>query len=92
MGTTREETVTAICQDYDNDRSRLLDIARDVREQLGCVDSHSVDCIAEVLSMPRVEIESLVSFYSFLYSRREVLVGIRLVYRLVGPGPICSGQ
>ena len=78
MGTTREETVTAICQDYDNDRSRLLDIARDVREQLGCVDSHSVDCIAEVLSMPRVEIESLVSFYSFLYSEPQGQVRIHI--------------
>ena len=78
MGATREEVVKVICQDYGNDRSRLLDIARDVREQLGCVDSPAVDCIAEVLSIPRVEIESLVSFYSFLYSEPQGQVQIRI--------------
>jgi [NiFe] hydrogenase diaphorase moiety large subunit len=78
MSTTREEVVTAVCQAYGKDRSRLLDIARDVREQLGCVDSQAVDRISEEMSIPRVEVESLVSFYSFLYSEPQGLVRIRL--------------
>jgi [NiFe] hydrogenase diaphorase moiety large subunit len=78
MSRTREEVVTAICQAYDRDRSRLLDIARDVREQLGCVDSQAVDRISEELSIPRVEVEGLVSFYSFLYSEPQGQVRIRL--------------
>jgi len=78
MSRTREEVVTAICQAYDRDRSRLLDIARDVREQLGCVDSQAVDRISEELSIPRVEVEGLVSFYSFLHSEPQGQVRIRL--------------
>ena len=78
MSRTREEVVTAICQAYDRDRSRLLDIARDVREQLGCVDSQVVDRISEELSIPRVEVEGLVSFYSFLYSEPQGQVRILL--------------
>ena len=66
MSTRREEVVTAVCQAYGRDRTRLLDIARDVREQLGCVDSQAVDRISAELSIPRVEVESLVSFYSFI--------------------------
>jgi [NiFe] hydrogenase diaphorase moiety large subunit len=78
MSRTREEVVTAICQAYDRDRSRLLDIARDVREQLGCVDSQAVDRISEELSIPRVAVEGLVSFYSFLHSEPQGQVRIRL--------------
>ncbi len=78
MSTTREEAVTAACQAYGSNRSRLLDIARDVQERLGCVDSQSVGRIAEELSIPRVEVESLVSFYSFLYSEPQGQVRISL--------------
>lgn len=78
MSTTREEVVSTICQAYGKDRGRLLDIARDVQEKLGCVDGKSVNRIAEELSIPRVEVESLVSFYSFLYSELKGQVRISL--------------
>ena len=78
MSRTREQVVTSVCKAYDSDRSRLLDIARDVQEQLGCVDSQAVDRISEELSIPRVEVEGLVSFYSFLHSEPQGQVRIRL--------------
>ena len=78
MSTTREEVVSTVCQAYGKDRGRLLDIARDVQEKLGCVDGKSVNRIAEELSIPRVEVESLVSFYSFLYSELKGQVRISL--------------
>ena len=78
MSTTREEVVSTVCQAYGKYRGRLLDIARDVQEKLGCVDGKSVNRIAEELSIPRVEVESLVSFYSFLYSELKGQVRISL--------------
>ena len=78
MSTTREEVVSTVCQAYGKDRGRLLDIARDVQEKLGCVDGKSVNHIAEELSIPRVEVASLVSFYSFLYSEPQGQVRIHL--------------
>ncbi len=78
MRTTRKGVVTAVCRVYGNDRSRLLDVALDVQKQLGCVDSRTMDLIAERLSVARVEVESVVSFYSFLYSEPRGHVQIRL--------------
>jgi [NiFe] hydrogenase diaphorase moiety large subunit len=72
------ETVAAICQGSDNDRTRLLDIVREVQARLGCVDDAAIDEIASRLSAPRVEVEGVVTFYSFLSKTPRGKVNIRL--------------
>jgi NADH:ubiquinone oxidoreductase subunit E len=50
------------------DRSRLLDVAREVQVRFGCVSPDASRLIARALGLPRVDVEALVSFYSFLSS------------------------
>jgi NADH:ubiquinone oxidoreductase subunit E len=73
-----EKTVTEICEAEGKDRSRLLPIAKRVQEKLGCVSDDAIDRIAAELTLPRVEIDALVSFYAFLSKEKKGKVVIRL--------------
>jgi [NiFe] hydrogenase diaphorase moiety large subunit len=78
MSTTQEGAIAPICSASGNDRSRVLDIVLAVQKEFGCVDSAAIDQIAEALSVSRVEVESVVSFYSFLSTEKKGQVTIRL--------------
>ena len=62
MSRNIEAKIRAICQDYGNDRARLMDIVRSVQEEFGCVSSAAMDLIAKHVSTHRVEVEGVVSF------------------------------
>jgi [NiFe] hydrogenase diaphorase moiety large subunit len=72
----------------------MLDIAREVQARLGCVDDAAVDEIAKRLSVARVEVEGLVSFYAFLSNKPQGRVAIRLcndvIDRIKGSGEIAE--
>ncbi len=70
--------VREICGSYGNDATRLMDIVRAVQDQQGCVSSRALDLIAAAVGIPRVEVESLVSFYAFLSVTPRGRVVIRL--------------
>ena len=53
---------------FAGDRSRLLDIARAVQRQFGCIDEAAIQTIAAGLGMHPVEVADMVSFYA-LFSR-----------------------
>jgi len=78
MSTVRNGTVAAACRSFDNHPSRLLDIVLEVQDSFGHVDGQSIDQIAEAVAVPRVDVESVVSFYSFLDSEPKGQVVIRL--------------
>jgi len=78
MSDTLAKAVEKICQDNGNDRSRMMDIVRSVQDEFGCVSSEAMDAIAKQVSAHRVEVESVVSFYSFLSSKPKGNVVIRL--------------
>ncbi len=61
-----------------NDPTRLLDVAREVQSRLGCVSPAAIDAIRQRLSVPRLSVQSLVSFYSFLSETPKGPVVIRL--------------
>jgi [NiFe] hydrogenase diaphorase moiety large subunit len=95
MSSTRERAIVAICEANDNDRSRLLDILLSVQKQFRCVDSAAVDQISKAVSIPRVEVEGVVSFYSFLSSEPTGKVTIRLcndiIDQMKGAGEVAKG-
>ena len=66
------------CRTYGNDPTRLMDIARAVQGKHGCVSSQALDLIGQAVRIPRVEVESLVSFYAFLSVKPKAKVVIRL--------------
>jgi [NiFe] hydrogenase diaphorase moiety large subunit len=70
--------IREICRTYGNDSTRLMDIARAIQGKHGCVSSQALDLIARAVRVPRVEVESLVSFYSFLSVKPKGRVVIRL--------------
>ena len=78
MSETLEAAVKQICADCGNDRGRMMDIVRAVQEKFGCVSGEAMNQIAEHVSVHRVEVESVVSFYTFLSTRPKGKVVIRL--------------
>ena len=78
MSQTMEAAIREICQACGGDRARMMDVVRGVQDRFGCVSSEAMDLIAEALSCHRVEVESVVSFYSFLSSKAKGKVVIRL--------------
>ena len=78
MSGTQENTIKEICRSYKNDRTRMMDIVRAVQEQFGCVSNEAMDAIAVAVGSHHVEVESVVSFYSFLSEQPKGKVVIRL--------------
>ena len=78
MITPVDRVVSEACHTVENDPTRLLDVAREVQTRLGCVSPAAIDAIRRQLSVPRLTVESLVSFYSFLSKTPKGRVVIRL--------------
>ncbi len=73
-----ESTIKEVCKRYGNSRARLMDMVRDVQEQLGHVPRESFALIAREANTHRVEVESVVSFYAFLTDKKQGRVVLRL--------------
>ncbi len=78
MSGVSKRSVRDVCESNGCDRTRLLDIVLAVQDAAGYVSGEAMSQIAEMLEVPRVEVESVVSFYSFLYSEPKGQVVIRL--------------
>jgi len=78
MSTPESRTVATLCEGFERDRTRLLDILLAVQKLLGQIDEPAIDQIAAELGIPRVEVAGVVSFYSFLSTERRGRVVIRL--------------
>ncbi len=78
MSENLQTSVREICRAFNNDRARMMDIVLAVQAKFGCVSSEAMAVIAKAASTHRVEVESVVSFYAFLSSRRKGKVVIRL--------------
>ena len=70
--------VSAICREYDSDAGRMMDITRAVQAEFGCVSQEAVQVIADGTDATLADVESCVSFYSFLSSDQKGKVVIRL--------------
>ncbi len=70
--------VKQACSKFGNDRGRLIDILWEVQNNLGCIDEQAMNAIAAEVKVHRVEIEGVVSFYSFFSEKRKGKIIIRL--------------
>ncbi len=77
------DSVKGICRKCDSDATRMMDILREVQQTFGCVDDDAIDAIAETVGIPRVEVESTVSFYAFLSKTPKGRFVIRLCNDIV---------
>ncbi len=78
MSDSLQQAVQKICQSNNNDRKRMMDIVQFVQKEFGCVSSEAMDAIAKQVNAHRVEVESVVSFYSFLSKEQKGKTVIRL--------------
>ncbi len=78
MSASLRASVQEICQACGNDRTRVMDIVREVQSRFGCVTGEAMDLIAKTVSAHRVEVEGVVSFYAFLSNQPKGEVVIRL--------------
>jgi len=78
MNPVQEKIVRRACQRHNSDKARLIDILRDVQDQLRGIDGDAMSLIAELTGSFRVEVEGVVSFYAFFSSEPLGKVVIRL--------------
>ena len=78
MAETQESVIREICGRFANDRTRLMDILLEAHRRLGSVSGEAVDAIARAVSLPRVEVESALSFYAFFSPKPRGRFVIRL--------------
>ena len=78
MAENFEKAIREICDRNTNDSTRMMDIVRDVQKRFGQVSSKAMDIIALAVNSHRVEVESVVSFYSFLSEKPKGKFVIRL--------------
>jgi [NiFe] hydrogenase diaphorase moiety large subunit len=83
-----QASIKETCATFDNDRTRMMDIVREVQRQHGCVSPEAMEAIAEAVETHFVEVESVVSFYAFLSEQPKGQIVIRvcddIIDRLVG--------
>ncbi len=58
-------SIKGIVEKHGKDKTRLLDIIRDVQSDLGCVSEESVLQIAKEMGLSKVEVDGVVTFYHF---------------------------
>ena len=73
-----KSAVLEACAAAGNDKARMMDIVRRIQEEYGCVSDEAIDLIASAIEVPRVEVESTVSFYAFLSKDPKGKIVIRL--------------
>jgi [NiFe] hydrogenase diaphorase moiety large subunit len=76
-------TIKNICREYGNDRRRMMDVVLAVQRHHGSVCDDAMDVIAEALGTHRVEVASLVTFYSFLKEKPNGKIVIRLCNSII---------
>jgi [NiFe] hydrogenase diaphorase moiety large subunit len=72
-----------ICRRFGNDRTRMMDIVLEVQARFGCVSHEAMEQIARAVNTHPVEVESVVTFYSFLSVKPQGQVVIRLCSDIV---------
>jgi [NiFe] hydrogenase diaphorase moiety large subunit len=78
MAETQDGVIREVCGQFANERARLMDILLEVHRRLGGVSAAAVDSVAQALCIPRVEVESALSFYAFFTDRPRGKFVIRL--------------
>jgi [NiFe] hydrogenase diaphorase moiety large subunit len=61
----KTESIKEICQRFNNDKRRMMDILIAIQQQYRCIDANALNELSIELACSRVEVEGVVSFYSF---------------------------
>ena len=83
MNQTLAQLIKHLCDHVKNDPARLMDVVTAVQDSQACVSADAIDLIAKKMHIPRVVVESTVTFYSFLSGAPKGKVVIRLCNDIV---------
>ncbi|WP_455383619.1 NAD(P)H-dependent oxidoreductase subunit E [Salinispira pacifica] len=78
MASSIQRSAETLCAQYHNDRTRLMDIVRTLHAEHGYMDDDAIETVASRLGAHRVEIESMLTFYSFFSRKKRGKIVIRL--------------
>ncbi len=70
--------VAAICDEYNNDKTCMMDILIAIQKRFSYISDETIDLVAGRIGIPRAEVESTASFYSFLSRKPKGKIVIRL--------------
>ena len=63
----RSNFIQDVVKRYGNERTSLLPILQEVQKKFNYIDEHSQQEVARMLDIHPVEVNSVISFYAFLY-------------------------
>ena len=63
------DLVKKIISRYEKDRTRLIDILKDIQAEEGQISEQAIKAVATSLKISRAEVEGVISFYHFLSDR-----------------------
>jgi [NiFe] hydrogenase diaphorase moiety large subunit len=75
--------VQGIVARHGQDRTRLMDIAREVHQRFGHISPDSIRAISGALGIPCIEVRDMVSFYAHLATRPQGRTVVRLCHSVV---------
>ena len=78
MSEKLSQIIKNACKLCGNDRARLMDIVTAVQKECGAVTTEAMELIANEVNVKRVDVESVVSFYSFLSAEGKGKVVVRV--------------
>ncbi|MBT4890678.1 MAG: NADH:ubiquinone oxidoreductase, partial [Rhodospirillales bacterium] len=61
----QNQILKEICTSFNNDKHRMMDILLETQRRFRCINTHSMETIASIVGCTRVEVEGVVSFYTF---------------------------
>ncbi|MDJ0686498.1 MAG: NAD(P)H-dependent oxidoreductase subunit E [Alphaproteobacteria bacterium] len=73
-----QDQVAQICDSYDNDPHRMLDILRDVQDRFRWIARETMQTVAEKTGLTQIAVEGVASFYAFLSLAPKGRITIRL--------------
>ncbi len=74
----RKKLIEAACQRFENNPRRMLDILWEIQDALGCIDNEAMQLVAQQTATYRVEVEGVVTFYAFFFTRPQGRFIVRL--------------
>ena len=78
MSQNLQDFVKDICNANGNDPARMMNICIAVQKNFGCVCDEAINLIAKTLKTHRIEVESVITFYTFLSKEKKGKFVIRL--------------
>lgn len=78
-----QDKIKSICDQCGNDKGRMMDIVNALQKEEGRVSSEAMDLIAKNVGADRIDVESVVTFYTFLSKAKKGKIAIRLCNDIV---------